>query len=94
MELGELQQYIRTLATLEVSEALVINCYLDVEAGVQSRRNAFSGRVAILRRNIGTEYAEAFEQALTRVVSFIKDDLLPGSIGVAAFARVGASCFA
>ena len=89
MDLNELQQHIRTLVTLEESETLVISCYLNVEAGVHSCRNAFSERVAILRRSIGTEYAEAFEQGLTRIVSFIKDDLLPGSKGVAAFARGG-----
>lgn len=93
MDLKELQQHIRTLATLDVSEDLVVTCYLDVERGVQSCRTAFTERVALLRRAIVSEHETAFEEALARIVSFIKNDLRPDSKGVAVFARGGCQPF-
>lgn len=93
MDLNELQQHIRTLATLDVSEDLVVTCYLDVERGVQSCRTAFTERVAVLRRAVAREHETAFEEALARIVSFIKNDLRPDSKGMAVFARGGCQPF-
>ena len=93
MDLGEVQQHIRTLATLDVSEDLMVTCYLNVEAGVQSCRTAFAERVALLRKAVGPKHETAFEEGLARIVSFIKDDLRPDSKGMAAFARGGCQPF-
>ncbi|MGB2985759.1 MAG: hypothetical protein WBE26_07730 [Phycisphaerae bacterium] len=82
MELSKLQQHIRTLVTLEESEALVISCYLNVEAGLPGCRNAFAERVALLRRAVGPEHKETFEEGLGKTVSFIKDHVQPGTRGV------------
>ena len=93
MDLNELHKHIRTLATLEVSEDLVLTCYLNVEAGVQKCRTAFAERVALLRRAVTRERETAFEEGLARIVSFIKDDLRPDAKGMAAFARGGSQPF-
>ncbi len=93
MELSKLQQHIRTLVTLEESEALVISCYLNVEAGLPGFRNAFAERVALLRRAVGPEHKETFEEGLAKTVSFIKDHVQPGARGVAVFARGGSQPF-
>ncbi len=93
MDLNKLQQHIRTLALLDVSEDLVVTCYLNVEASVQSYRTAFTERVALLRRAVAPEHETAFEEGLARIVSFIKDGLRPDSKGMAAFARGGPQPF-
>jgi hypothetical protein len=93
VELSESQEDIRTLVAPGESEALVISCYLNVEARVQRCRNALAQRAAVLRRSIGKEDAEAFEQGLSPIVGFIKDGVAPGSKGVAAFARRGSQPF-
>ena len=79
--------------TLEESEALVISCYLNVEAGLPGCRNAFAERVALLRRAVGPEHKETLEEGLGKTVIFIKDHVQPGTRGVAVFARGGSQPF-
>ena len=93
MELSELQQHIRTLVTLEESEALVISCYLNVEAGLPGCRNAFAERVALLRRAVGAVHKNTLEEGLANLVSFVKDHVQPTTRGVAVFARGGSQPF-
>ena len=50
MGLNELQQHTRTPATLELSDALVIRCHLNAQAGLPGFRNAFRER-AMTRRS-------------------------------------------
>ena len=98
MELADLKRHIRTLITLEETNAPVISCYLNLkaalaESGVAGYRSVFDQRVALLRKGMPREDRERFEEAMGRIEAFLATDLLPDSKGAAIFARGGAEPF-
>ena len=93
MELKELQQHIRTLATLEETSSQVISCYLNLEDGTAGYRNALDERAGILRKTFAGEERKDFEKALGRIEDFISTGLRPGTKGVAIFSSGGAQPF-
>ena len=93
MELKELQQHVRTLATLEETSSQVISCYLNLEAGASGYRNALDERAGLLRKTFTGEARKDFEAALGRIEDFLNAELRPGTKGVAVFSRAGAQPF-
>ncbi|MBA2703655.1 MAG: host attachment protein [Blastocatellia bacterium] len=93
MELKELQQDIRTLATLEETSSQAISCYLNLEDGTAGYRNALDERAGILRKTFSGEERKDFEAALGRIEEFIQTGLLPDVKGAAIFARGGRQPF-
>ena len=93
MELKELQQHIRTLATLEETSSQVISCYLNLEAGESGYRNALDERAGMLRKTFSGEERKDFEEALGRIEDLLSAGLRPGTKGVAIFSRAGAQPF-
>ena len=93
MELKELQQHIRTLATLEETSSQVISCYLNLEDGTAAYRNALDERVGMLRKTFSGEERKDFEEALSRIEDFLSAGLRPNTKGVSIFSRAGAQPF-
>ena len=52
MEVKELQQHIRTLATLEETSAPVISCYLNLEKGPLAAHNALEARARQVKKSL------------------------------------------
>lgn len=93
MELKELQQHIRTLATVAETNAPVVSCYLDLEQGLPTCRSFIRGRSKVLRKILFGEGLRGFEEALPQVEAYIETELQPESKGVAIFARGGSDPF-
>lgn len=98
LELAELKQHIRTLITLEATDAPVISCYLNLEAvgredGVVGGQDVFRERRALLRKSMVGERKQYFEEALQGIEEYLENRVQPESNGVAIFARGGARPF-
>lgn len=89
MELKNLQQHIRTLVTLEETEAPVISCYLNLDGGELAPRHALEARVSSLRKSFTGKQLQYLEEALIPIDSFIRTELLPEARGAAIFSRGG-----
>jgi hypothetical protein len=93
MELKELNRHLLTLATLRQADAPVISCYLNLESAESGYRRSFDERVRLLRRTLEAEARWHFEDALGRIEVYLRDEILPGTAGVAMFARGGEQPF-
>lgn len=96
--LTELKKHIRTLITLETTDAPMISCYLNLNAGKWEEgggggRNVFRERRALLRQCLTGETKALFEEALHEIELYLEKQLLPESNGVAIFARGGERSF-
>lgn len=88
-----LQQQIRTLATINESEAPVISCYANLESGTQQFRAAFEERLRVLKKSLSALEWHAFSEAIRRIDDYLHNGLLKESKGAAIFARGGAKPF-
>ncbi len=93
MERKNLPEHIHTLATLPVTDALVISCYQSLAAGRLANRSVFDDRVQSLRRGLGIQEKQAFDAALARIEEVLATALLPNAKGLAAFSRAGEQPF-
>lgn len=96
--LHELKRHIRTLITLEATEAPVISCYLNLgtggsKEGVAGWRDVVRERRASLGKSLTGGRKTAFEDALLPIESYLETSLEPNASGVALFARSGAIPF-
>ena len=89
MELKDLQEHIRTLATVEETESPMISCYLDLRNGPLGYRNEMETRVQLLRRSLPVRSAVEFDEATRRIEACIKEAMSPRTRGIAIFARAG-----
>ena len=89
MELKNLQQHIRTLVTLEETEAPVISCYLNLEGAESAHWKALDARVGVLRKSLEGKELQYFEEALIPIDSFVRAELLFDACGAAIFSRGG-----
>ncbi|MBF0290171.1 MAG: host attachment protein [SAR324 cluster bacterium] len=89
MELKNIENHIRTLATLNSNYSPLISCYLNLEKGKKGYRSYLKDRTRLLQSSQkGLPHVEEeFEDALNKVESFIKKKLLPETKGVAIFSR-------
>lgn len=93
MELKNLQKHIRYLATMEPAEAPVLSCYINLEAGLPSYRQALDEQISALRLGQNGAARKFFEEALSPVESFIASELKRETKGAALFARGGKAPF-
>lgn len=93
MELSTLQKHIRTLVTLEETNAPVISCYLTLGEGAPAWRTVLDQRLYLLRRSLRGDTRWDFEEALKQIEEFLHTELRPDTKGVAIFARGGEKPF-
>jgi len=96
--LAELKQHIRTLITLEATDAPVISFYLNLESAAQGSgdtdyKSVLSERAALLRKSLNGERRKHLDDALGRIGDYLLSALQPDSQGAAIFARGGAKPF-
>lgn len=93
MEVTELEQRIRLLATVEETDSPMISCYLDLSNGRAGYRNELDTRVQLLRKTLPLRSAGEFEDALASIQALLDEAILPRTRGLAAFARAGEKPF-
>jgi protein required for attachment to host cells len=93
VDIRTLQRHVLTLATLEESDAPVISCYLNLEAGLAPARRVLDERVRLLRKTLPAPQRGPFEQALLRIDSRLAAGFRAESLGAAVFSRSGAQEF-
>lgn len=93
MGLAELKAHIRTLITLEETEAPVLSCYVNRDFVQDSPRFTLEWRVQAVRRVLERDEREPFEVAYECIQRFLGNEIRPTTRGVAVFARGGAQPF-
>ena len=91
MELRQLEDHVRTLATVEETESPLISCYLDLSNGVIGCRNELEARFQILRRSLPVQAAADFGESADRIAAYLNGAISQRTRGLAAFARAGAT---
>ena len=89
MDLQNLQQHIRTLATLEETGTPVVSYYLNCADDLEQNRLLLSEQERILRRTLPPKARQHFAEAMQQIESFLDSTLQPEAKGVALFARSG-----
>jgi ribosomal protein L7Ae-like RNA K-turn-binding protein len=93
MELKELQEHIRTLVTLEATEAPVVSVYMNLQTNTVELREFTRHRVALLKGSLPHEQLSHFQQAMERIGRYVAEELDKSMGGAAIFARNGTSPF-
>ncbi len=93
MDLENLNILIRKISTLSETDAVVISCYVNLEAGRASYRNAFDFRIREIRKALPSDQHHDFEEALGRIEVFLASDINPKTKSIALFSRGGESTF-
>lgn len=93
MELKELQTHIRKLATLPETDAPVISCYLDIEAGSSKYRSTMEERLRLLRKSLSEPARGKLDEAGSRIREFLEPGIHSSVKGMAIFARGGEDPF-
>ncbi len=89
VDVGELRKHLRTLATLEPSDAPMVSCYLSFDRGVLSRDTV--GRHArLVRAGLPPHKQAAFDKAMARVYTQL-EHRSERARGMAVFSRAGNS---
>ena len=93
MELKELQEHIRTLVTLEETEAPVVSVYMNLQKDAAELREFTKRRVALLKESLPQEQLSHFQRATERIGRYVAEELDKTAQGAAIFARNGTSPF-
>ena len=93
MELKNLQQHVRTLATLPETPAPIISCYLTIHDGRIKDPSAFDTQVRPLIGSLTGQTRQHFEDALDPIGQYLAAKLQPEAKGVAIFSRAGGKPF-
>jgi peptide subunit release factor 1 (eRF1) len=89
MDVRELQQHIRNLATIEKTTAPVVSCYIDFEAWRSGNRAALDKSLRGRTRGLSHRELSALHEAVARIDGFLGSDLPGQTRGAAVFARAG-----
>lgn len=89
MNIQTLQTHLLTLATLEDTGSPVVSCYLNLEAGHVTAKQAIEERVRLLRRTMPHSQRVSFDQAQTAIDCRIAAGFHAECRGAAIFARGG-----
>src|SRR5580765_3048024 len=89
MELRELQDHIKNLATIEKTAAPVVSCYVDVEAWRSGNGQSLQKALKAQSGGLSNEALSDLDEARARIEAFLGGDLLPQANGAAVFARAG-----
>lgn len=94
MDLSQFHKHIRTLITLDETEAPIVSCYVHRGAGRSGApSHQFDRRVTEIRRVLGSQELDRFEEAYERVQRYLATEVRPTTRGVAVFARAGTRPF-
>lgn len=93
MELKELQEHIRTLVTLEETEAPVISVYMNLQKNAAELREFTKRRVGLLKESLPQEQLPYFQRAMESIGVYVAEEIDKTTQGVAIFARGGTSPF-
>ena len=93
MELKELQDRIRTLVTLEETEAPVVSVYMNLEKNAPELREFTKHRVALLKQSLSQEQLGHFQRTIEHIGCYVIEELDKTARGAAIFARNGTSPF-
>ena len=93
MKTTELEGHIRTLATLDESEAPLISCYLQVGKGSPGYAGILHERAQAIRRSLTGSALEFVEAGLARIEAFLQDGIENWARGLALFSRAGREPF-
>lgn len=93
MELRQLEDHIRTLATVEEAESPLISCYLDLSKGVIGCRDELEARFQILRKSLPVRSGAEFGESADRIAAYLNESLSERTRGLAVFARGGPTPF-
>jgi hypothetical protein len=93
MELQELKEHIRTLITLEETEAPMVSVYMNLQKDAAELREFTKHRVALLKESVPQEQRSHFQRAMERIGRYVTEKLDNTAQGAAVFARNGTSPF-
>ena len=93
MELRELQEHIRSLVTLEATEAPVVSVYMNLRTNSSKLRDFTRHRVAMLKGGIPQEQLSDFQLAMEHIGRYVAGELDTTRGGAAIFARNGTRPF-
>jgi protein required for attachment to host cells len=93
MDLEKLNLHVRNLVTLSETDSPLISCYVNLEAGRASYRDALDARIKEIRRALSSDQRHDFEQALGHIEVFLASGIKRGANGAALFSRGGGSPF-
>jgi hypothetical protein len=91
MELRQLENEIRTLATLEEAASPLISCYLDLSAGLNGCWTEMDARFQVLKKSQPIRFAADLDEATSRIKEYPTSAIAARTRGLAAFSRGGAS---
>jgi len=91
MELRQLQNYIRALATIDETDAPVVTGYLDLSD--RSYRTKLNQRVCELNRLLAGGALDHFQQSMGLIEDYIAGELEDTTRGAALFSRSGSAPF-
>jgi len=87
MELKNLKNHVRTLATLSETDAPVISCYLFLERGHIKEPNLFEERIRDIKSILTGQARHDFEKAMDFIRKYLAEELKSEAKGTAIFAR-------
>ena len=93
IELSELKVHLRTLITIETTEAPVLSCYVNRDLTEKGHGSVLDHSAWRLRKTLSPVEREPFDTAFDRITTFLGRDLAGTTQGVAAFSRGGAHPF-
>ena len=86
MNYEELQQHIRHLESFEAADTPIVNCYLGLESFYRETLNEQSRAITA---GMPLEMRASFWEILGYIEVFLGTNIMPGSKGIACFARWG-----
>ena len=90
IDLDQLRSHIRTLITLEETEAPVLSCYLRCHAGRNgNQKHTVERRVRAIRKTLVGQPLKCFEESVEEIMRCLATELRPTTRGVEIFARAG-----
>ncbi len=90
MELRELQQYIRMLATLEETSSPVVSCYIKLETNLVDVRHTVESQMRKISKGLPVNLQPEFDEAFENIEKYLNGQFPPATKGLAIFARGGA----
>ena len=93
MEHKDLQECIRSLATMDETDSVFISCYLNLEKSAAGWRDYLKERELLLEKSVPDGFRKNFSKTMGKVHSFLSEKSLGGVKGVAIFSREGSVPF-
>ena len=93
MELRQLEDHIRTLATVEEAESPLISCYLDLSKGVIGCRDDVDARFQTIRKSFPARSGAEIGESADRIAAYLNGSISERTQGLAVFSRGGPTPF-